>query len=176
MREMKKSKVSTRTTSDDAAPDFASPLVGELASIDSDGQAGVFYPGNQLVPMPARTTVELPLRPGEDTARFLGTPVLLMFEGADPERPIIVGLLRDPIASTTQGTEATEIQVDAGAARDALVDGERMVIEAEREIVLRCGKSSLVLCRDGRVLIRGTNLISRSSGPNRIKGASISLN
>ena len=50
------------------------------------------------------------------------------------------------------------------------------MLTAEREIELRCGKSSLVLTRAGKVLIRGAYLLSRSSGVNRIKGGSVQIN
>jgi hypothetical protein len=58
----------------------------------------------------------------------------------------------------------------------AEIDGERRVIEAEREIVLRCGDASITLTRAGKVIIRGTYILSRSSGYNRMKGAAIDLN
>ena len=47
---------------------------------------------------------------------------------------------------------------------------------AESEIVLRCGEASITLTRAGKVLIRGTYLLSRSSGVNRIKGGSVQIN
>ena len=50
------------------------------------------------------------------------------------------------------------------------------MLTAEHEIVLRCGKASLTLTRAGKVLIRGTYLLSRSSGVNRIKGGSVQIN
>lgn len=55
-------------------------------------------------------------------------------------------------------------------------DGERLVIEAGREMVLRCGKASITMTADGRVTIRGTQVLSRSEGPNRVQGASVQLN
>jgi hypothetical protein len=42
--------------------------------------------------------------------------------------------------------------------------------------VLRCGKASITLTSAGKVLIRGTYVLSRSSGVNKIKGGSIQLN
>ena len=58
----------------------------------------------------------------------------------------------------------------------ATLDGEQLVLTAQNEIVLRCGKASLTLTRAGKVLIRGTYLLSRSSGVNRIKGGSVQIN
>jgi hypothetical protein len=56
------------------------------------------------------------------------------------------------------------------------VDGERHLIEAEREIVLRCGDASITLTRAGKVIIKGNYILSRSSGYNKIKGAAIDIN
>ncbi len=55
-------------------------------------------------------------------------------------------------------------------------DGERVLVTAEREIVLRCGEASLTLTRAGKVLIKGKYIVSRSSGYNKIKGAAVDIN
>jgi len=55
-------------------------------------------------------------------------------------------------------------------------DGEKLVLEARREMTLRCGKASITMTADGRVTIRGTQVLSRSDGPNRVQGASVQLN
>ena len=55
-------------------------------------------------------------------------------------------------------------------------DGERLVVSAKEEIVLRCGAASITLTKAGKVLIRGTYVLSRSSGVNRVKGGSVQLN
>jgi hypothetical protein len=49
-------------------------------------------------------------------------------------------------------------------------------IAAGREVVIECGEAKISLRKDGRVEIRGTHLISRSSGPNKIKGGSVFIN
>lgn len=73
------------------------------------------------------------------------------------DQPLILGLIQPP---------APVIQAD----------GERLALEARREISLKCGKASIHLTADGRVTIRGTQLLSRSEGPNRVQGASVQLN
>jgi hypothetical protein len=50
------------------------------------------------------------------------------------------------------------------------------VIEAEREIILKCGEASITLTRAGKVIIRGNYILSRSTGYNKIKGAAIDIN
>jgi hypothetical protein len=50
------------------------------------------------------------------------------------------------------------------------------VFDAKDEIQLRCGKSSVTLRKDGKIEIKGTQIVSRASGVNRIKGASVAIN
>jgi hypothetical protein len=73
---------------------------------------------------------------------------------------------------------APEIEFDSSniSELDARVDGRRVEIEAADEIVLRCGQASIVLRRNGRVVIRGTYIETRSRGVNRVKGGSVEIN
>jgi hypothetical protein len=49
-------------------------------------------------------------------------------------------------------------------------------VQAAEELVLRCGDASITLTRAGKIILRGTYLLSRSSGVNRIKGGSVQIN
>lgn len=98
----------------------------------------------------------IPLGP-DDTGR----DVVLAFEDGCSDRPILLGCL---------------VPSEDPARIAATADGERLELTAEREIVLRCGKASVTLTRTGRIILRGTDILSRSSGPNRIRGGSIQLN
>lgn len=109
----------------------------------------------------ARTTVPL-------DSSHVGRQVVLAFEGGRLSAPIVLGVLHEPLAELLDANVRVE--------RDAEIDGERVVLSANREVVLRCGEASITLRRDGKVLIRGTHLLSRSSGPNRVKGASVQIN
>src|SRR5689334_5970352 len=40
---------------------------------------------------------------------------------------------------------------------DLLVDGRRVTVEANRELVLKCGKASITLTRAGKIILRGTH-------------------
>lgn len=55
-------------------------------------------------------------------------------------------------------------------------DGDSVVIEGNREVVLRCGKASITLKPDGSIIIRGGQILSRADGANRVQGASVQLN
>jgi len=56
------------------------------------------------------------------------------------------------------------------------VTRKRITLEAQDEIVLQCGQASITLRRNGRIVIRGTYVESRSKGTNRIKGGSVLIN
>ena len=134
-------------------------VIGLLIGFDAEGAPLVAYPGNPTeTGLPARATT-LP------TAADLGREVALLFEGGDPRRPLLIGLVQRP-----------ERRADMTPNGSVDLDDERIVLRAEREIVLKCGKASITLTRAGKVLIRGAYLLSRSSGVNRIKGGSVQIN
>ncbi|KMQ50103.1 Uncharacterized protein CHISP_2963 [Chitinispirillum alkaliphilum] len=58
----------------------------------------------------------------------------------------------------------------------AKVDGKKVLIEAQNEIRLQCGKGSITITEEGKVSIRGNHLVSRSSGINNVKGATVAIN
>jgi hypothetical protein len=110
----------------------------------------------------ARTTV--PLR-----REMIGKGVVVLCEQGDPRRPIIVGVLQER-ALLTEDKEAEPRPLSVEA------DGDRLVVTAEREVVLRCGDASITLTRAGKVLIKGNYVVSRSTGMNRIKGGAVQIN
>lgn len=140
-------------------------VIGRLAGLDPAGAPLVDHPLNASgSPLPSRTTVFLgPDRVGHDLA--------LGFEGGDPAKPIVLGVIYRPDASAG---ERPDRRTDKAA--EVKVDGERVLLSAEKEIVLRCGDASLTLTRAGKVLIRGEYILTRSSGVNRIKGGSVQIN
>ena len=59
---------------------------------------------------------------------------------------------------------------------EADVDGRRVRIIAKDEIVFECGRASVTLRRNGRIIIRGTYVETHSEGTNRIKGGQVRIN
>lgn len=59
---------------------------------------------------------------------------------------------------------------------EALIDGERVVLNAQHEIELRCGDAAIVLSADGRIEFRGTYITSQASATQRILGGSVNIN
>jgi hypothetical protein len=137
-------------------------VVGELLALTGDGRTPlIIYPGQSgPSPVPARSIVDL-------HAPHIGKQVVLMFEAADRSRPIIMGILRDGLSSRADPS-AGPVEVET--------DGERLIVTAKTQLVLRCGKASITLTNAGKVLIEGTYVSSRSTGVNRIHGGSVQLN
>ena len=119
----------------------------EIIGIGPDGRAQVLIPSLGETPLFAQSLVPV-------TAASVGrlAAVTMM-----DDQPLILGLVQPPVP-------------------EVAADGEKLVIEARRELTLRCGKASIHLTADGRVTIRGTQVLSRSEGPNRVQGASVQLN
>lgn len=139
----------------------------------SDGLWLVDYPGNPHGELPARSTVSL----GEadfNRAADARTEVLIVFERERSDLPIVVGLLAKPVPA--EGSRELRLPGVAGPLPEVVVDGDRLIYTANTEIVLRCGKASIHLLSDGSVRIRGTNVLSRASATNRIRGGNVQIN
>jgi hypothetical protein len=110
--------------------------------------------------LPARATVDL-------HAAHIGREVVLVFGEGDPQRPIVLGVLREQ-SPNALAPHSGNVEIDA--------DGERMLVSAREQLVLRCGRATLTLTKAGKVIIEGTYVSSQSTGVQRIKGGSIQLN
>lgn len=140
--------------------------VGKVVGIDSQGRPLVSFAGSEATgsakprtskgaaakgapdagSLPARSTVRV-------TAADAGREALISFENGDRDKPIIIGLLQAP----------EELPA-------------RIELQAGKEMVLKCGPASITLTKDGRIVIRGADVLTRSSGSNRIKGGSVHIN
>lgn len=144
-------------------------VIGVVTALDATGRPLVKIAAWDGEAMVARAMVSI-------TPKDPGREVALLFEASDPQRPIVMGFMHEP-----PEPEAAEDSTVALERKDASPvqfenDGERIVFEAEKEIVLRCGKASITLTRAGKILIRGAYLLARSSGVNRIQGGSVQIN
>lgn len=137
---------------DTLPPKVDGVVIGTIAAVEPDGAVCVSYLGARDVLARVMTAVT-PADTGRDAA--------LLFEGGNPEKPVVMGLLFRP-------------QTRHGAL--GKVDGERLVFSAEKEIVLECGDASITLTRAGKILIKGNYVLSRSKGTNRIQGGSVQIN
>jgi len=135
--------------------------LGNLVGLTGDGGFLVHFPNSpDNQPVRALAAVEIQ----EDR---LGREVALAFVDGDIQQPLILGFIQ-VAASEAASSESKLFEVQQ--------DDKRLVISAENELILKCGESSITLTKAGKVLIRGKYLLSRSSGPNRIKGGSVQIN
>jgi len=143
------------------APESGGVTVGRIVRMSQDGETTVDFSGNELGPLPARSILDRErlecALPGAKQ-----TPVLLVFENFDPTRPIIIGCVHD--------------KLPAKSPHDLTVDGRTVTIEASEEILLRCGDSSITLKKNGRIVIKGNDIVSRASRINKLKGAAVAIN
>jgi hypothetical protein len=166
-----------------AAPAPAAGLhmkVGRVVAGSVPGKLMVDFDGNAHGPLAARTVVALDQRALDEAIAVRGTAVLL-FENGDARLPIVVGLVAaDPGASLlgallAPAPEPTSLPRPAPPV-EARVDGKRVVVEGQEEVVLKCGEASITLRRDGKLILRGAYVETHAKGVNRIKGGSVKIN
>jgi len=138
------------------------PTVAVLEGFDLEDRPIVTYKnvlaGERVA---GRTTVAL-------KRSQIGSSVVVVCENGDARLPIVMGVIE------SRSTRPAISDVKAPTLIE--VDDERYLVTAEREIVLRCGEASITLTRAGKVIIKGTYVLSRSSGYNKIKGAAVDIN
>ncbi|MFA7060615.1 MAG: DUF6484 domain-containing protein [Pedobacter sp.] len=155
----------------EASASFEGIRVGKIVRINEEGKVLVTFAGSLDSEIEARATRTLmqSLRTSDPVHR----EVLLVFENNNLGLPIIIDTMHSLLDDVA---EATAVALEAEKPEDVLIDGKRITFDAQEEIELRCGKSSITLTKAGKVLIRGAYLLSRSSGTNRIKGGSVQIN
>lgn len=153
---------SRSTTLVPAASNASVVVIGELIAITGGGCVPlVVYPGQAgPVALRARTVVDL-------FAAHVGYEVVLMFDDGDMARPIVMGVLRTNVDALL-AEQPGHVEVQSG--------GDRLIVSAKAQLVLRCGKARLVLNSDGRIEIKGEEIVSEATGPNFIRGGSVQLN
>lgn len=152
----------------EVAERIASSRVGRVVAFER-GEPRVEWDGLAGAPRAARVSAAL-----DDAALAAAAlsrqPALLVFEDGDPERPIVLALLRSasPMLDALLG--------GAPARTSARVDGRRVVLRGEEEIVLECGEASLTLRRDGTVVLKGVNVVSQAKRVQKIRGGKVQIN
>lgn len=141
-------------------------VIGILSEPSIDGQPMVYYPGiPKGEPLIATSATDL-------RSQECGREVALGFVNGDPALPLILGLIQ----KTGPREQSAETEAGENRKLDVKIDGERLTLSAEHEIVLQCGKSSITLTKAGKVILKGAYLSTHSTGVNRIKGGSVQIN
>ena len=157
-----------------AKRDSGFSCLGHIVDVSEEGKILVDFKENNL----GRPQIAHIVSPSQIMAEkggnsLVGCSVLLLFEENDLLSPVIVGVVHDHIPYQY---EKKDEAVTMDMPLQASIDGMTVLLEAKKEIVLSCGKSSITLTKDGKIIVKGTQLVSRSSGTNKIKGAAVSIN
>jgi hypothetical protein len=132
-------------------------VVGRLVALETASEPLVTFAESPTeAPLPARAMTTI-------TPADIGREVALMFENGRADRPIVMGFMQSSAVAPPRPTEAS-------------ADGKRLVFEADKEIVFRCGDASITLTRAGKIIIQGAYVLSRSTGVHRIQGGSVQIN
>jgi hypothetical protein len=90
---------------------------------------------------------------------------------ADPiERMLFPPVERD------DGSSSAELSVDSPEPMQASTANDEVVLSAKHKLTLRCGKSSITLYPNGKIVLKGEYILSDAEGTNRINGGRIELN
>jgi hypothetical protein len=164
-----------------AAEGFASgtalpaTFTARLVALDEQGQAWIGWQDDAAAgPWPsagsdgapntgtqtgaARSTVAL-------AVEHVGRDVLVCRANRAGE-PVIVGVLTQPLASPSVNDPTI----------DLIVERRRVVFSAQTEVVLRCGEGSITLSADGKVTVRGVDVVSSAERTQRIRGGAVRIN
>ena len=149
-----------RPSAEHAVARQLSPVIGTLVGFREDPRAPLVAFAGQSAPTAARSLVAL-------DAANLDAAVVLVFERGDVAQPIILGCLQSE-ARANGAARADAMEIDA--------DGERLLVSARQQVVLRCGDASITLNKDGKIVVKGTSVVTHADGVNRIRGGSVQIN
>jgi hypothetical protein len=147
---------------------------GVVEDISPDGVARVVLSG-ATASCEASSLVKF-ASPAAAVEALLGRSVLVLVNAA--AQPVILGAVTRRLWDTPEKDVASEARAELPADKPLAVQLDKRVIDlvASDEIRLTCGKSSFVMRRDGTVIVRGVNIVSRASQSNKVRGGTISLN
>ncbi len=138
-------------------------VLGSIVEITSSGKIMVDFSNSPHAPVQARSIIDI--FPDD-----IDREVLIGFANNTYDLPVIIGRIQP------QPLVVEEICLDPEKKKELVIDGKRKILEAEETIELRCGESSILMKKNGKIVIKGTNIVSRSRGANKVKGASVHIN
>lgn len=175
-------KMNLSLSSNNELTSQSSLLIGKVVSINDHGNPMIAYDEiTQALPIEALTTVPL-----NDAS--IGKDVAVSFAQNQGGTPIVMGVIRrildevisqqvDALVSSEAVQDEAHNSLNAGVTKpEIIVDGNKLELSAADEITLRCGKSSITLNKNGKILIKGEHMLNRITGSYKVKSGSIQLN
>jgi hypothetical protein len=140
-----------------------------VVEIDPAGQAWVDFPGNAAGPVLACSVIQILVTAAE---QWIGRRVVLVMEADAEMPPVILGAVHDAFVreETPEANDAS-----SNAAGQIMIE-RKLRLVGQDQISLECGRSSLTMRKDGKIVIKGEQIVSRATGTNRIKGGTVAIN
>ncbi len=143
-------------------------IIGHIVDITPEGVALVAFPGApQEEPIRARSAISTPRRGA--LSRFIGAKILLTFENRDPSLPVIIGFVHDTLFPPEKNNDVNT------ETREVVIEGQSLKLDADQELTLSCGESSIILKKD-KVIIKSEEITNRALRTNKIKGGAVRIN
>ncbi|HHI94807.1 MAG TPA: hypothetical protein ENK04_15105 [Gammaproteobacteria bacterium] len=100
---------------------------------------------------------------------------VLYLAASDDETPgCVMGLVQPYQKRRSALTEKTDHKGNLPST--TILEDEVVRIRADKGLIIECGKGSLIINEEGKLQLKGTELLSRAQGMNRIKGAGVNIN
>ncbi len=130
---------------------------GTVIELAEGGEVGVVLPGQP----PVRLRCQVLQTADRATLTLaLGARVLVLPPPAGETFGVILGLLA-PYHAPVEETKPIP---------------ERLELVAQQELELTCGESSIHLHADGRVIVKGQDILSRARRTQKIRGGTVHIN
>jgi hypothetical protein len=137
---------------------FGSALArGIVQDVGPDGTVVVADAPDRLLDVLTTASGELRIAPGDEVMYWL------------PESPNERGVVFGRIGESAAPAVPTQLEPEAEKP-------DVLVLEAKSGLVLRVGDASIEIRADGKILIKGKDLVSHAKRLNRIKGGAVSIN
>jgi len=100
-------------------------------------------------------------------------PVIYRVPEMDEEYGVVLGVIEkyatfdDKVAKKLKKNDISQMTT---------LEDKVLHIKAHDGLVIECGKSTIILTKDGKIQVKGNDILSRARGMNKIKGAGVNIN
>jgi hypothetical protein len=130
---------------------------GIVQYVGPDGTVVIADAPDRLLDVLTTASGELRVVPGDEVMYWL------------PEQPNERGVVFGRIGESVEPTTPGEPELRPSPP-------DTLVLEAKSGLTLRVGGASIEIRADGKILIKGTDLVSHAKRMNRIKGGAVAIN
>lgn len=104
----------------------------------------------------------------------VGDYVLYVKPDNDQASGYVLGRVEPVAVAEPRAAGTPEVANDAPSITQ--IKDEVVHIKANKGLVIECGQGTLTITEDGRIQIKGNEVLTRAKGLNRIRGAAVSIN